>query len=150
MQEKILWFLAGTAGTILLAIVAWSNLKPQTVEPLTSAAPLLAVTPEPLTTAIRVEILNGCGFPQVAARLTRRARDLGLDVIHEGNADRFDHLHTLVIHRGGDPEQARQVASVLNIPHLIEQQTQGAFRLADVVIIIGHDFRRINLFAEDR
>ncbi len=150
MQEKMLWFLAGATGTILLAMVAWPNLKSQMVEPVASAAPPLVAAREPLTTAIRVEILNGCGFPQVAARLTRRARDLGLDVIHEGNADRFDHLHTLVIHRGGDPEKARQVANILGIPHLIEQQTQGAFRLADVVVIIGRDFRRINLFAEDR
>ncbi|MFT5089631.1 MAG: hypothetical protein ACI906_001165 [Candidatus Latescibacterota bacterium] len=151
MYDKILWFLAGAAGTIIIAVVAWPELGPQTVAPI--VAPTIVHTAdeaEPRTQPIRVEVLNGCGVPQVAARLTRQARALGLDVINEGNATHFGYLHTLVIHRGGDPQQARQVATLLGIPHQIEQQTQNAFRLADVTIVIGRDFERINLFHENR
>ena len=144
MHEKILWFLAGAAGTIIIAVVAWPELNSQPIDPPTPTQP--AVEAQPLAQPIRVEVLNGCGVPQVAARLTRQARELGMDVIHEGNADHFGYLHTLVIRRGGDPEQARQVAAALGIPHIIEQQTTNAFRLADITIVIGRDFERIKLF----
>lgn len=147
MRDKILWFLAGAAGTIIITVVAWPELASQPIEP-TIEHTVSEV--EPLAKPIRVEILNGCGVPQVAARLTRQARTLGLDVIHEGNATHFGYLHTLVVHRGGDPQQAQQVAALLGIPHQIEQQTPNAFRLADVAIIIGRDYGRINLFRENR
>lgn len=144
MHEKILWLLAGATGTIILTIAAWPAFDSQSIDP--SVAPLAAAQPAPLQQAIRVEILNGCGVPQAAARLTRRARQIGLDVIHEGNADHFGYQHTLVIRRGGSPERAEQVAAVLGIPHLIDQQVDQDFRLADVTIVIGRDFKRINLF----
>ncbi len=147
MRDKILWFLAGTAGTVIIAVVAWPELSSQPVEP---AIEHTADQIKSLAQPIRVEILNGCGVPQVAARLTRQARAMGLDVINEGNAAHFGYLHTLVIHRGGDPQQAQQVAALLGIPHQIEQQTPNAFRLVDVSIVIGRDFGRINLFHEDR
>lgn len=147
MRDKILWLLAGAAGTIIIAVVAWPELASPPIKPTTEHA---VDETEPLAQPIRVEILNGCGVPQVAARLTRQARAMGLDVIHEGNAAHFGHLHTLVIHRGGDPQQAQQVAALLGIPHQIEQQTPNAFRLADVTIVIGRDFGRINLFQENR
>ena len=97
---------------------------------------------------IRVEVLNGCGTPQVAARLTKKSRTLGLDVIHEGNAVSFNFLHTMVIDRSGDPGKARQVASVLEIPHCIQQITEDAYRLADVSIIIGRDYLQMNLLED--
>ena len=99
---------------------------------------------------IRVEVLNGCGIPQVAARLTKKSRALGLDVIHEGNAVSFNFLHTLVIDRSGDPGKARQVASVLGIPHCIQQITEDAYRLADVSIIIGRDYLQMNLLEDSK
>ena len=70
---------------------------------------------------------------------------MGLDVIHEGNAPTFDHLHTLVIDLSGDLDQAQQVANLLGISHLIQQKKEDQFHLADVSIIIGRDYRRIGL-----
>ena len=98
-----------------------------------------------LQTAIRVEVLNGCGAPKAAARLTKRARSLGIDVIHEGDAESFDFLQTMVLDRSGDMNKALQVAMVLGIPHCIQQIIEDSFRLADVSIIIGHDHRQLNL-----
>ena len=102
----------------------------------------------PLPYSVRVEVLNGCGVSQVAARLTRKARQMGIDVIHEGNADHFGYLHTLVIRRGGDRQRAEQVAQTLGIHHLLDQQTDEPFRLADITIVIGQDYERIDLFGE--
>ena len=142
VQELILWGLAAVAIALLLKASFWPH----------TAAPELTPqqeVPKPETTPqrspIRVEILNGGGEAQVAARLRKKARALGLDVIHEGNAPSFNHLYTLVVDLDGDIEQARQVADILGIPHFIQQQQESQFSLASVSIVIGRDYRRIGL-----
>ncbi len=143
LQELILWGLAAVAIALLLKTAFW---------PHTATAPESALQREvtksetgPQISPIRVEILNGGGESQVAARLRKKARVLGLDVIHEGNAPSFNHLYTLVIALDGDIERARQVANVLGIPHFIQQQKEDQFSLASVSIVIGRDHRRIGL-----
>ncbi len=142
VQELILWGLAVVAIVLLLKVAFWPH----------SAAP--EPTPQrevpkpetiPQFSPIRVEILNGGGEPQIAARLRKKARALGLDVIHEGNAPSFNYLHTLVVDLDGDIEQARQVADVLGISHFIQQKKEDQFSLASVSIVIGRDYRRIGL-----
>ena len=144
MHEKILWFLSGATGIIILGLIAQPEFSSQPIN--SSIAPTIAAGSAPLPYSVRAEILNGCGVSQVAARLTRKARQMGIDVIHEGNADHFGYLHTLVIRRGGDRQHAEQVAQTLGIPHLVDQQTDEPFRLADITIVIGQDYERIGLF----
>jgi hypothetical protein len=144
VQEKILWVLASVAGIVLL-VAALRQDSDQEEEEVGKALESSLHLQRP----IRVEVLNGCGIPQVAARLTKKSRALGLDVIHEGNAVDFNFLHTMVIDRSGDLEKARQVASVLGVPHCIQQITQDAYRLADVSIIIGRDYLQMNLLEDD-
>jgi len=142
VQELILWGLATVAIALLLKAAFW----PQSAAP--EPMPQQEVSkPEtaPQLSPIRVEILNGGGESQVAARLRKKVRALGLDVIHEGNAPSFNYLHTLVVDLDGDIEQARQVAEVLGIPHFIQQKRESQFSLASVSIVIGRDYRRIGL-----
>ena len=146
MHEKILWFLSGATGIIILGLIAQPEFSSQPID--SSIAPTIAAESALLPFYVRVEVLNGCGVSQVAARLTRKARQMGIDVIHEGNADHFGYLHTLVIRRGGDRQRAEQVAQTLGIPHLVDQQTDEPFRLADITIVIGQDYERIDLFGE--
>lgn len=144
MHEKILWFLSGATGIIILGLIAQPEFSSQPIN--SPIAPKVVAGSTPLPYSVRAEILNGCGVSQVAARLTRKARQMGIDVIHEGNADHFGYLHTLVIRRGGDRQHAEQVAQTLGIPHLVDQQTDEPFRLADITIVIGQDYERIGLF----
>ena len=140
MQERILWLLASLAGAILLVAGLWP--VPEAVEK--SSGIVGPTTPE-LAERVRVSVLNGCGVPQVAARMTRIARRLGLDVIHEGNAGSFGFLQSIVIDRGGDPEKARQVAALLGIPHWIQQISDDTYHLEEVQIIIGKDYKSLKL-----
>ena len=142
MQERILWALGSAAAAALLVVALWQLFDDQGEQ-----ADKILAAPN-LQEPIRVEILNGCGAPQMAARLTKKARLLGCDVIHEGNARSFNFLNTLVIDRSGDWWKARQVAAVLGIPHCIQQISEDEFHLADVSIIIGRDYQQINLFQE--
>lgn len=143
LQELILWGLATVAIALLLKTAFWPHAAAPEPTP-QQEVPKPETAPQP--SPIRVEILNGGGEAQVAARLRKKARALGLDVIHEGNAPSFNHLYTLVVALDGDIEQARQVAEVLGIPHFIQQQQESQFSLASVSIIIGRDYRRIGLF----
>ena len=143
LQELILWGLAVVTIALLLKAAFWPH---STAIP--EPAPqqdILKPEATPQFSPIRVEILNGGGEPQVAARLRKKARTLGLDVIHEGNAPSFNYLHTLVVDLDGDIERARQVADILGIPHFIQQKREDLFRLASVSIVIGRDYRRIGL-----
>ncbi len=142
VQELILWGLATVAIALLLKAAFW----PQSAAPEPTAQQEFS-KPEtaPQLSPIRVEILNGGGESQVAARLRKKVRALGLDVIHEGNAPSFNYLHTLVVDLDGDIERARQVAEVLGIPHFIQQKKESQFSLASVSIVIGRDYRRIGL-----
>jgi len=139
VQERILWLLAGLAGVILLI----AGLRPF-LPPGEPAAP----PPEERAAApagLRVAVLNGCGAPYVASRMTRKARALGLDVIHEGNAESFGFAESMVIDRSGDLPRAAQAARALGIRHAVQQITRDAYRLQDVDIVIGRDFRRLGL-----
>lgn len=142
VQELILWGLATVAIALLLRAAFWPHAAAPEPTP-QQEVPKSETAPQP--SPIRVEILNGGGEAQVAARLRKKARALGLDVIHEGNAPSFNHLYTLVVDLDGDIEQARQVADILGIPHFIQQKRESQFSLASVSIIIGRDYRRIGL-----
>jgi len=142
VREKILWLLACGAGIVLLAAAFLHRPAAETESGQALESSLHLEGP------IRVEILNGCGIPQAAARLTKKARSLGLDVIHEGNASSFNFLHTMVIDRSGNPDKADQVASVLGIGNQIQQVTDDAYRLADVTVVIGRDFKQLKLLTK--
>ena len=139
MQERVLWLLAILAGAILLVASLWPGAGAAQKLPV-----LVPATPGQ-TERIRESVLNGCGVSQAAARMTRKARGLGLDVIHEGNADSFGFLQSIVIDRGGDPEKASQVAALLGIPNWIQQISDDTYRLEQVQIIVGRDYKSLKL-----
>ena len=78
--------------------------------------------------------------------MTDKARGLGLDVIHEGNAPSFGFVESVVIDRSGDLARARRVARLLGIPQAIQQVSDDAYRLEAVTVVVGRDYRRLGLF----
>ena len=138
MQEKALWLLASIAGIVLLGVALLPQWEPAARTPEPEPAPAMEGS-------FRVAVLNGCGDLRVAARMTRKARALGLDVIHEGNASSFGFLESLVIDRTGNLERARGVARALGIPHTIQQISDERYRLEEVTVIVGRDYKRLGL-----
>jgi len=138
VQERALWLLASLAGVVLLV----AGLRPH----LQRDAPAVPAAEGPrLSETVNVAVFNGCGEAHLAARMTKRARSLGLDVILEGNADSFGYLESIVIDRGGDLTKARHVAALLGIPNCIQQISDDTYRMEDVAIIIGTDYKRLRL-----
>ena len=145
MQEKAISLLAAAACTALLAAQLWPEeqaLEEPAPEPV---APPAEVPSIPLDN-FKIAVLNGCGADQVAARMTDKARALGFDVIHEGNAPSFGFVESVVIDRSGDLERARRVARLLGIPGAIQQVSDGDYRLEAITVVVGRDYRRLGLF----
>lgn len=151
MQEKTVWLITA-AGIVALGLTAvWQRFQDYDAE----NPPGLSVrgevaqvgTPAPSSQPVRIEVLNGCGSPQAAALLTRRARHLGLDVVEEGNAENFAFLESMVIDRRGNMDRARRVAGKLGIPVCIQQISKDPSMLADVSVIIGHDHEQLGLLS---
>jgi hypothetical protein len=138
VQERLVLLLAGLAGVVLLVggLRPYLESQPETVSTLS--------IPE-LKQPIRIAIFNGCGASQLAARMTKKARGLGLDVIDEGNADSFEYSYSMTIDRVGDLDKARRVADILGIPHYIQQVSEDEFRLEEVSVIIGRDYQKLRL-----
>lgn len=148
VQDKAIWLVAAAGVAVLLIALLWQwarqpQARPDTIggmDPGRNApGPVDQVRVAPSPAAVRVEILNGCGAANAAARLTRRARSLGLDVIDEGNAESFGFLESMVIDRRGRTERAQHVAQALGIPVCIQQITRDPSVLAEVTVIIGRD-----------
>ncbi len=145
MRDKALWLLGSLAGAFLLAASIWPRFQvEEPVEPVVPVSEPPQAAPVPVLFA-RVSVLNGCGDLGVAARMREKAQSLGLDVIEEGNADSFGYLESIVIDRDGDLEKTRQVASLLGIPNFIQQISEDDYRLEDIRIIVGKDYRKLQL-----
>ncbi len=92
---------------------------------------------------IRVEVLNGCGEPGVAEKVTDWLRDKGFDIVYYGNADSFGYEETLLFDRSGRPEFARDVGSVLGCERI--ERKFDRLLLLDVTVIVGKDWQTLKL-----
>ena len=98
---------------------------------------------------IQVEVRNGAGVPELAARTRRFLVRHHFDVVEVRDHASFDVPHSHVIDRVGDMEAARKVAAVLGIPEeRVEQDVQPDIYL-DASVIIGRDYESLAPFDDE-
>lgn len=89
----------------------------------------------------RVEVLNGTGYPGVAARIRDLLQERGWQVVSIGDADRSDYRRTLIVNYNADPLLVSRVGSELelqsNLPILNGLILSNTI---DLRIIAGQDF----------
>ena len=136
-MTRWIWALGGLLFVASVAFVAISNRAP--IPEATSIA-----TPERYG-GIHVEVLNGCGVDGVAHQVSRQLRSLGFDVMSWTNAPSFNYPESIVIDRIGKPEFARKVADALGIHNQIQQIIPDPFRIEQVTVIVGRDFKHLTL-----
>ena len=95
--------------------------------------------------SIEVEVLNGCGVANLAARTTDFLRSKHFDVVFEGNMENQQYQHTLIIQRNEKVESLIKIANSFNIDytditHI--QITPDESLCLDVTVILGKDFTR--------
>jgi len=93
--------------------------------------------------SIEVEVLNGCGVANLAARTTDFLRSKHFDVVFEGNMENQQYQHTLIILRNEKVESLIKIANSFNIDytditHI--QITPDESLCVDVTVILGKDY----------
>ena len=94
-----------------------------------------------------VEVLNGCGVANLAARTTDFLRSKHFDVVFEGNMENQQYQHTLIILRNEKVESLIKIANSFNIDytditHI--QVTPDESLCLDVTVILGADYRKFD------
>lgn len=119
------------AVTVLMAAslaVRWSGFAPGS-----------AAESEPF----QIEVRNGTGEPGLARDVTRRLRLMGIDVLLEGNAERFDFSESILVDRRGNPALMRRLQRRLGVRRVIVQVQQNS--LVDATLVVGRDRETLRL-----
>ncbi|UCG52436.1 MAG: LytR C-terminal domain-containing protein [Candidatus Latescibacterota bacterium] len=94
---------------------------------------------------IRIEVLNGTGEKGLARKAALALIKNGIDVLHVGNAERFDFGESVLIARKKSPE-LETLRDKLGCDRYIEQLRDET--MVDATLIIGADYRELNLGPE--
>ena len=98
--------------------------------------------------SIEVEVLNGCGVANLAARTTDFLRSKHFDVVFSGNAKNQLYQHTMILQRNEKIESLKKIADSFGLElddskHIIIVPDESL--CLDVTVILGADYRK---FAE--
>jgi len=91
----------------------------------------------------QIEVLNGTGEQGVAREVTMQLRKMGIDVLIEGNARRFDYRETILVDRKGNTELMKKLSKRLGVSMVIIQ-IQDKPRV-DATLVVGWDRERLRL-----
>jgi hypothetical protein len=108
-------------------------------------------TKEIANSEITVEVLNACGVQGLANQITQYLRGLEFDVVNVGNYQGgFNLDRTFVFDRVSlDNTNAKKVAAALGVStDQVAPQLDKSLQL-EVTVIIGRDYRKLNVFAEN-
>lgn len=94
-----------------------------------------------------MEVLNGTGEPGIAKMITRQLRVMGVDVVLEGNASRFDFRESLLIDRRGNPALMRRVSQRFGCSRVLKQYQEDPE--VDITLIIGWNRDRLKIGRDD-
>jgi hypothetical protein len=89
---------------------------------------------------VSIEIVNGNGINGAAARLRLSLREQGIEAGRLANLPPYKSAHTLVLHRPGKADEAREVADHMPVDAGVALAPAGSTR-ADLRVVIGHDVR---------
>ncbi len=99
---------------------------------------------------VRVEILNGCGITNAADWAARRLKGNGITIVGKDNADNFLYAKTIVRSAAGSPVALEEALDRLGLPKESVEEISNPPASADVVVIVGKDFRKLKERLRDR
>lgn len=115
----------------------------KTVKPTTAPTQTPTPTPAYKKEEIKIKILNGSGTAGLASTLKDALIDKGYGEILTGNADNFDYLKSIIKVKKNRRQAADWIEKDLKdtLPRSVSVETLADDQTADVVIIIGQDFK---------
>ncbi len=95
---------------------------------------------------IKIDVLNGCGVPRMAARTRDWLERNGYSVRTAENADRHDYAKSLIKDRSGNLNAAFKLAGALNIdPDQVDILEGAPSEVVDLTLVIGKDYKKLPL-----
>jgi anionic cell wall polymer biosynthesis LytR-Cps2A-Psr (LCP) family protein len=92
----------------------------------------------------RVLVLNGVGTPKIGEKVRAKLVKAGFVYIGSRNANKFGYAKTIVLVPAATEQEAalgRSVAKAIGVPSSSVQTTEEIGTVADVVVIVGADFK---------
>ena len=119
----------GLAGLILIVSILFVACREQRESGSTSD----------LMPAIRVRVLNGCGYRNAASDFGNYLAQYNIDVIGTGNAAKFIYNRSIIVVKRDDPQDLERLMRYTGITrrvYAIDTHSVESFQ-----IIVGRDFR---------
>ncbi len=92
---------------------------------------------------IQVSVLNGCGVPGIAMKVTGHLRSLGYDVVEIGNYETAALDRSMVIDWVNDSTVARKIAAALDVPRNRIIRKRNNRELVDFTVVLGKDYSQL-------
>lgn len=109
-------------------------------------------TIEPPQHTVRLQVLNGCGEPRLAARMSDqlahyRDEELGIAIVDTDNFESLNIDSSFVISRDRDMSSAKVLAEKLGLAteQVIYRPIENNYRHVSVTLVLGADYSRITL-----
>lgn len=127
--------------------MAEEQVDPEDVNPVVETPERGTLPPEvPSNRPVRIEILNGCGVPKLAAQYADMLRAEGYDVRDTRNADRLNYEHTRIYDRAGLAGQATRLAHLLGVPgDRVYDRPNPNLVDVELTLILGNDYKNLKL-----
>jgi len=97
-----------------------------------------------------VAVLNGSGERGVSDAAAQKLQQLGVDVVHKGNAKHFDYMYSNVVYPVDASQKviasAKKLGDLLGVPKNLVRPNKQAFYAS---IILGHDYKNILKLLDD-
>ncbi|HUV37572.1 MAG TPA: LytR C-terminal domain-containing protein [Patescibacteria group bacterium] len=97
--------------------------------------------------SFQIEVLNGTGETGLAMEMAMKLREMGIDVLIVGDAERYDFDESILIDRKGNPDLMKRLSRYIGC-HRVLKQIQPK-PLVDATLIIGRDSERLRIDREE-
>lgn len=93
--------------------------------------------------SFQLEVLNGTGETGLAMKTAMVLREMGIDVLIVGDAERYDFVESILIDRKGNPALMKKLSRFLGCRRVLKQIQPRP--LVDATLIIGKDNDELNI-----
>ncbi|MEE8576630.1 MAG: LytR C-terminal domain-containing protein [candidate division Zixibacteria bacterium] len=109
-------------------------------------------TIEPAANVVRVQVLNGCGIPRLAAKIADRLEkysdaDVEIVVVDSDNFETMTLDSTFIIARDENKKSARLLARKLGLDDgsIVFRKLEDNYRSISVTLVLGSDYERLRM-----
>jgi hypothetical protein len=138
--ERIIRIIAGIfVGSAFLFFLSNGSILSRFIDRPASERPGINTTGR----KIQISVLNACGVPGIAMKMTEHLRSLGYDVVEIGNYEISKLDRSIVIDWNNDMTVAGRITEAIDIPRERIVRRKSNRELVDFSVVLGRDYRQL-------